>query len=58
VTFRKTLYATVDALQADLDTFMVTYNTQRPHQGRWCYGTTPMETFLDSLGLAKEKHIA
>jgi len=27
----------------------------RPHQGRWCYGKTPMQTFLDSVALAKEK---
>ena len=27
------------------------------HQGRWCYGKTPMRTFLDSLELAKEKLI-
>jgi len=27
----------------------------RPHQGRWCYGKTPMRTFLDTLPLAKEK---
>jgi hypothetical protein len=34
------------------------YNTQRPHQGRWCYGKTPMQTFIDSVSLAKEKRIA
>ncbi len=27
------------------------------HQGRWCYGKTPMCTFLDSLELAREKFI-
>ncbi len=31
---------------------------QRPHQGRWCYGKTPMQTFFDSLELAKEKLFA
>ncbi len=34
------------------------YNEARPHQGRWCYGKTPMQTFLDSVGLATEKQIA
>ena len=58
VAFRKRVYDTVEVLQGDLDAFITLYNTQRPHQGRWCYGKTPMETFLDSLGLAKEKHIA
>jgi hypothetical protein len=27
----------------------------RPHQGRWCYGKTPMQTFIDTLPVAKEK---
>ena len=31
------------------------YNVERPHSGKYCYGKTPMETFKDSLSLAKEK---
>jgi hypothetical protein len=27
-------------------------------QGRWCYGKTPMQTFLDSVPLAKDKMLA
>ena len=34
------------------------YNEQRPHQGRWCFGKTPMQTFLDAMPLAREKMIA
>jgi transposase InsO family protein len=58
VTFRKTLYTSLDQLHGDLDAFLDEYNTCRPHQGRWCYGKTPMATFVDSLELAKEKLIA
>ena len=58
VTFRKRLYATLDELQTDLDRFVDDYNTCRPHQGRWCDGKTPMQTFLDSLAVAKEKCMA
>lgn len=58
VVFRKRLYATLDDLQRDLDAYMDEYNTQRPHQGRWCYGKTPMQTFVDTVPLAKEKLIA
>lgn len=58
VTFRKKLYGGIHELQQDLDDWMNGYNEQRPHQGRWCYGKTPMQTFLDSLPLAKEKNIA
>ena len=58
VTFRKKLYASIAELQADLDIWIAEYNEQRPHQGRWCFGKTPMETFLASLSIAKEKMIA
>jgi hypothetical protein len=30
----------------------------RPHQGRWCFGKTPMRTFLDAMPMTKEKMIA
>lgn len=43
-------------LQADLDAWMITYNEVRTHQGRWCFGKTPMQTFLDSAHLAREMH--
>jgi hypothetical protein len=28
------------------------------HQGRWCFGTTPMQTFLDAMPMTEEKMIA
>jgi hypothetical protein len=34
------------------------YNEARPHQGRWCLGKTPMQTFLDAMPMTKEKMIA
>lgn len=58
VTFRKKIYRTLEELQTDLDVWMEEYNHQRPHQGRWCYGKTPMQTFVDSVLLAKEKILA
>jgi Integrase core domain len=58
VTFRKKLYKTIEELQADLDQWLKIYNEERPHQGRWCYGKTPMQTFIDSVPLAKEKMLA
>ena len=45
----------MDELQVDLDAWLIKYNQQRPHSGRYCYGKTPMETFNDSLAIAKEK---
>lgn len=58
IAFRKTLYTSLEQLQEDLDLWMKQYNEVRPHQGRWCFGKTPMQTFLDSRALAKEKMIA
>ncbi len=55
VAFRKKIYTSLEELQADLDGYLEHYNRERPHQGRWCYGKTPMQTFLDSVPLAKEK---
>jgi len=55
ITFRKKLYGSLAELQLDLDAWVVSYNESRPHQGRWCYGKTPMQTLQDSLQYAKEK---
>jgi transposase InsO family protein len=55
VAFRKKLYRRIEELQADLDAWLAEYNEARPHQGRWCYGKTPMQTFIDTLPIAKEK---
>jgi hypothetical protein len=48
------VYQSIEALQTDLDAYLAHYNGERPHQGRWCYGKTPTETFLDS-GLTLER---
>jgi transposase InsO family protein len=58
VAFRKRFYEHLEPLQADLDAFLDSYNRERPHQGRWCFGKTPMQTFQDTVALAKEKRIA
>lgn len=58
VAFRKKIYRILEELQADLDRWIEDYNAQRPHQGPWCYGKTPLQTFVDSVPLAKEKILA
>ena len=55
VVLRKKIYDTIEALQADLDARIRSYNEQRTHQGRWCFGKTPMQTFLDTVASAREK---
>ena len=58
VGFRKKVYRFIDELQADLDVWVHEYNEARPYQGRWCFGKTPMQTFLDAMPMTKEKMIA
>jgi transposase InsO family protein len=58
IAFRKRLYASIGDLQDDLDLWVKSYNEERPHQGRWCFGKTPTQTFLDAIPIAREKMIA
>jgi len=55
VAFRKKLYDSLAALQHDLDEWMDYYNNQRSHSGKYCFGKTPMETFNESITLARQK---
>jgi transposase InsO family protein len=58
ISFRKKLYASIGELQDDIDLWIKSYNEERPPQGRWCFGKTPMQTFLDGIPIAREKMIA
>lgn len=53
--FRKKLYTSLEEMQTDLDAWLDEYNRTRPHSGKYCYGKTPMQTFVDSLSLTREK---
>lgn len=55
VTFRRKLYNSLAALQDDLNQWMEYYNNQRSHSGKYCFGKTPMETFIESVTLARQK---
>ena len=57
VALRKKIYKSIDELQIDLDEWIDDYNTNRTHQGKYCYGKTPYQTFIDSMDLAKEKYL-
>ena len=53
--FRKKIYNNLDELQKDVDIWLEYYNNERTHTGKYCYGKTPVQTWIDSLHLAKEK---
>jgi transposase InsO family protein len=57
IAFRKKLYGSLEELQADVDLWLKEYNESRPHSGKYCFGKTPMQTFLDAKHLAKEKEL-
>jgi len=42
-------------MQADLDAYLVTYNTKRPHQGRGMNGRTPIKAFTQGIPKPKNK---
>lgn len=58
VAFRKKIYHSVDELQMDVDEWLKKYNEFRPHSGKYCYGKTPMQTFLDAKHIADDKQLA
>ena len=57
VAFRKKVYGSIEELQKDVDKWLEFYNQERPHSGRYCYGKTPMQTWRDSVHLAKAKQL-
>ncbi len=46
---RTKFYESVAKMQTDPDAYLVTYNTQRPHQGRGMNGRTPADVFARCL---------
>jgi len=54
IVFRTTFYESVETLQADFDAWLVTYNTERPHQGYRNMGRRPIETIMLYLETVKE----
>lgn len=55
ITFRKKIYNSIEELQRDLDQWIQHYNNERTHTGKYCFGKTPMQTWVDSKHLAIEK---
>jgi transposase InsO family protein len=55
--FRRKLYRSIEEIQADVDAWMESYNAERTHSGKYCYGKTPMQTFIESAKLAYDRHL-
>jgi len=55
VAFRKKIYNSLEEIQEDVDKWIEEYNTERTHSGKYCFGKTPWQTFVDSRRLADDK---
>jgi hypothetical protein len=58
VAFRKTLYESLDQLQADLDRYLEFYNRERAHQGYRTQGRTPYQAFLQGVNQMSKEVVA
>jgi transposase InsO family protein len=57
IIFRKRIFNTLAELQTELDEWIQWYNHERTHEGKYCFGKTPWQTFMESKHLAFEKQI-
>lgn len=57
IAFRKKMYNSLEEMQKDIDQWIQLYNNERAHSVRYCFGKTPMQTFIDSKELAKSKDV-
>ena len=55
--FRRKLYHSLEQLQTDVDEWVESYNAERTHTGKYCYGKTPLQTFIESATLAYDKQL-
>lgn len=55
--FRRTLYTSLEQLQVDVDVWINTYNQDRVHSGKYCFGKTPWQTFCQAKPLAFAKQL-
>jgi transposase InsO family protein len=53
--FRKKVFQNLVELQNDVDKWINEYNVERTHSGKYCFGKTPLQTFIEAKHLAKEK---
>ena len=49
------VFTSMDSVREFCEEWRMDYNNERPHSGRYCYGKTPMQTFNESITLAKQK---
>ena len=51
------MYALIEEVKTNSDEWTSEYDESKLHTGKYYYGKTPLNTFEDSLHIAKEKNI-
>ena len=57
IVFRKKIFRSVEEIQKELDLWLEWYNKERTHSGKYCYGKTPFQTFMETKQLALDHQI-
>lgn len=57
IAFKKKIYTSIEQLQDDLDAWMNSYNMERAHSGKYCFGKTPMQTFIEAIAVARKSQL-
>ncbi|WP_144235395.1 integrase core domain-containing protein, partial [Snodgrassella alvi] len=57
IMFRRKIYTELKEIQQDIELWLEFYNRERAHSGKYCYGKTPWQTWVETKGLAKEKQL-
>ena len=55
--FRRKLYTSLNQLQTDVDQWVRSYNEERPHSAKHCFGKRPWQTSQDSKAVALDKQL-
>jgi hypothetical protein len=55
--FRRKIYTELKEIQQDIELWLEFYNRERAYSGKYCYGRTPWQTWVEKKGLAKEKQL-
>lgn len=55
--FRRKLYHSIEEIQRDVDDWLESYNAERTHSGKYCYGKPPLQTFIEGATIALEKQL-
>ncbi|OCG17586.1 hypothetical protein A9G24_02925 [Gilliamella sp. App6-5] len=51
IMFRRKIYTELKKIQQDIELWLEFYNRERAHSGKYCYGKTPWQTWVEAKQL-------